>query len=314
MNRSDSVAMRTGRFLKRTALVAAAMGGAAFTHPIVGQAPTPLARVRAYELDSVRVGRVTAFFSAAEQTRALEMAELSSAAARHFEQEFGTGFPLHLAVLRPEQWFVPYQGGDSEPYGIPWGWVPELLMTVPASLTEGGLIQGSDRVSDARRVLFVMLHEYGHLAAKRYLHPESDHLYSAVRWFEEVVATYFAYVFIAQEDPVWADEARLEWESHVEADAPASATLDWSFMLRLPPEQFASTYGWYQNLLNVRAAEVYDERGTSFLPALRDQLPWRDADEWTTESLLPLLETVSPGFEAWARALEEGKYVTPGPA
>jgi hypothetical protein len=274
-----------------------------------GQSPTPLARVRASGLDGITIGRVSAFSSPADRAYATGLATLADAAAAYFEAEFGGTFPLYLAVLGPDEWFDPYMEGTPAPYGMPWGWIPESLMAVPASLDEGVLIQGPDRAADLRRVRFVMLHEFGHLVAKKYLHPESQHLYSSVRWFEELIATYFAYAFVSRTDPAWARAGRLEWAAFVQRDPPASATLDWRFMANLPPEQFGRTYAWYQNLLNVRAADLYAEHGMDFLRDLRDQLVWTSSDEWTSDALLNRLESFAPGFQAWAAQLEQGRYL-----
>ena len=260
-------------------------------------------------LERAQVGRVSVYFASADRQHALELATLSEAAAMYFEQELEVAFPLHLAVLRPAPWFAPHEGGDLEPYGIPWCWVPESLMAIPASLTEGVLILGPDQAADLRRVRFVMLHEFGHLAAKQYLHPQSGQPYSAVWWFEELVATYFAYAFVEQHDSEWAAAAQSEWADFVEANALPSASLDWSSLFGLAPEEFAATYAWYQNLLNLRAAELYDEHALAFLRGLRDRLDWRLPASWTTESLLPHLEELAPGFDAWARGLERGEYI-----
>jgi len=274
-----------------------------------GEAPSPLARVRSAGLDTLVVGRVTAHFAPADRSRATSLATLLDAAGGYFEKEFGGGLPVHLAVLRPDAWFSPYEPDSVALYGLPWGWVPESLAAVPASLEEGILIQGPDEQANQRRVRFVMLHEYGHLAAKRYLHPEGEQLWSSVRWFEEMIASYFAYTFVHQSDPDWTRAGRGEWEVHVQRDPPRSATLDWRFMMELPPREFGRTYAWYQNLLNVRVAALYDEQGLAFLQGARDQLPWKRCNTWTTDALLSELEPFAPGFQAWAEQLEQGQYL-----
>lgn len=45
-------------------------------------------------------------------------------------------------------------------------------------------------------------------------------------------------------------------------------------MWDLPPDEFARTYGWYQNLLNLLAANLYEEYGLDFLRMVRARLPW----------------------------------------
>lgn len=298
----------------RAALLAVLLGLLTCPPPILAQVDvSPLQRVRGSGLDSAIVGQVTTFFAPEDRSYATELAALADSAAAWFGWKFQGGFPLYLAVLRPDSWFDPYQEGTPAPYGLPWGWIPESLMGVPASLRAGVLITGPDEQADLRRVRFVMLHEYGHLAARRHLHPGGDQLYSSVRWFEELLATYFAYAFLQQSDPKWARAARQEWRELVDADPPASATLDWSFMFQLPPREFGRTYAWYQNLLNLRAASIHSEHGVAFLDQVRDRLPWSSADEWTTETLLPLLDSIAPGFQAWADGLEDGSYVTRPP-
>ncbi len=273
------------------------------------QDPSPLERVEALGLDTVRVGRVTAYFAPSDREHAERLAALSEEAAAYFERELGASFAVRLAVLTPEDWFVPHAGGDLEPYGIPWAWVEDLLMSAPASLDEGVLISGPDDHANLQRVQFVLLHEYGHLANKQYLHPDSPHPYSSVWWFEELLATYFAHAFVRAHDPEWAERSRREWVDFVEGYTPAVLSLDWGFMYDLPPDEFARTYAWYQNLLNLRAAALYQEHGLDFLREVRDQLAWEESEEWTTESLLLSLEEIAPGFRAWADSLPKGNYL-----
>lgn len=275
--------------------------------------PSPLDRVQALGLETTQVGRVTAHFAAADREHAHALATLSEAAAGFYARELGGSFPLSLAVLAPEQWFDPYPGGEFMPYGMPWGWVEDSLMTGPASLSQGVLIVGPDQDANLRRVRFVLLHEFGHLAGKRYLHPASSHPYSSVRWFEELVATYFAYAFVHAHDPAWAKASRGERAAFVAGSQPSVVSLDWSFMRELAPEEFGWTYAWYQNLLNLRAAELHEEHGLAFLIRLRDELPWETSDEWTTETLMPHLERVAPGFRAWADGLAEASSSHPVP-
>ncbi len=274
---------------------------------------SPLARIEALRLDSAKVGRVTVHFAPSDRDYAHQLATLSEAAAAYFERELDGSFPLHLAILSPEHWFDPYSGGDSPPYGMPWGSVEDLLMAVPASLDEGVLILGPDDKANRRRVRFVMLHEFGHIANKRHLHPESSVPYSSVRWFEELLATYFAYSYVRAHDPGWAEASRREWVDFLNGYSPAVLSLDWGFMRELPPVEFARTYAWYQILLNLWVSDVYEERGLDFLRAVKDELPWKESGTWTTEFLLPALEEIAPGFEARIDNLQRGGYLQVSP-
>lgn len=286
---------------------------AAYSTDARAQATSPLPRIEASHLDMAEVGRVTVHFAPADREYAHQLATVSEAAAAYFEREFGGRFPLDLAVLSPEDWFDPYAGGGSVPYGMPWGSVEELVVAVPASLEEGVLILGPDDEANRRRVRFVMLHEYGHLANKRYLHPEGPVPYSSVRWFEELLATYFAYSYVRAHDPEWAEASRREWVDFLNGYSPAVLSLDWGFMRELPPEEFARTYAWYQILLNLWVSELYEEHGLGFLPAVRDHLPWKDSGAWTSDFLVPALEKIAPGFEARVDNLQRGDYLQDRP-
>lgn len=268
------------------------------------QHQSPRARVEALDLESMTVGRVTTLFAPNDRSRARQLAELSEAAAAFFEQKLGVSFAFRLAVLGPKDWFSPY--GAGLPYGIPWCSVAERLMVVPASLKEGALIDGRNAQEDRWRVDFVTLHEFGHLTAKQYLHPTSAHDELPVLWFEELTATYFAYGFIRSIDQHWAESARAEWIARVKAYTPRQLSLDWSFMRTLPADELGPTYGWYQNVLNLRVADVYAKHGLAFLRTLKQNLPLNTMDNWTTQSLLASLEQISPGFQEWADELQKG--------
>jgi hypothetical protein len=267
------------------------------------QEQSPGTKIEALGLESMTVGRVTTLFAPKDQARARQLAELSEGATAFFEQKLGVSFRFRLAVLGPKDWFQTH--GAGMPYGIPWCSVAERLVVVPASLTEGVLIDGRNAQEDRWRVDFVTLHELGHLIAKQYLHPTSTHEEMPVMWFEELVATYFGYTFVSSFNRQWAQSARREWIGRVEGYRPRRRSLDWSFMRTLPPAEMASTYAWYQFILNLRVADIYERHGFDFLRALKERLPFRSMDSWTTKSLLGYLDRIAPGFQRWADELEK---------
>ena len=81
-------------------------------------------------------------------------------------------------------------------------------------------------------------------------------------------------------------------------------SLDWSHFRDLSPMEFARTYAWYQNVLNLQAAALYSEHGVELLRRLRDGLDWSNAGNWSTETILPVLDSLAPGFRSWAAELE----------
>ena len=78
-------------------------------------------------------------------------------------------------------------------------------------------------------------------------------------------------------------------------------------LVAIEPQEFARTYAWYQMLLNLRAAQVHARHGIGFLRDVREGLHWDESDRWTTNSLLPDLEAIAPGFQTWADSVETGR-------
>lgn len=177
----------------------------------------------------------------------------------------------------------------------------ERLMLVPSSLSQGVLIQGPNALANRRRVDFVAFHEFGHIAAKEYCRPTALEPRTPVSWFEELIATYFAYAYVAKTDPEWALAARAEWSSQIKAFTPQVISLDWSFMDFLPGPELARTYGRYQFVLNTGAAELYDRYGIAALPRVKAALAWQSAGSWTRGELVESLSTVMPDLADWAR-------------
>jgi hypothetical protein len=73
---------------------------------------------------------------------------------------------------------------------------------------------------------FVTIHEFGHIANKHYYHPTDAHEEFPLPWFEELVASYFAYAFIRSTDPQWTEAARKNWTASVDGYSPRVLSLD----------------------------------------------------------------------------------------
>jgi len=265
--------------------------------------PSPLETVKHLSLESARAGRVDYYFAGPDQARAQAMARLVDHAALMYERQFDLKVPVSLAALGPDNWFSEFPG---IPYAIPWVSISEGLLMLPSSLTQGVLIKGPDALADRRRVDFVALHEFGHLASKAYFRPAAPEPDVPVSWFDELLATFFAYAYVAQADPEWASAARAEWVREIEGFTPKVLSLDWRFMRTLPGPELSRTYGWYQIVLNHRAAEVYERHGIEWLTGLKSSLSWPDAADWTPEILLQQLDTAAPDLAAWARHFGSG--------
>lgn len=270
-----------------------------------GQEQSHLTKIEALNLEILKSGGITTYFTPSDRKRAEHLTTLSKEAGSFFRQALGLGFDLRLAALSSKQWFSPY--GNSLPYGIPWASVKERLIVVPSSTIEGALIQDSNQSFNERMIDFVSIHEFGHIANKQFFHPASSYEEFPIPWFEELVATYFAYSFIHSKDPQWLDSAEKIWTATVKRFTPRVLSLDWSFMRALPGPELAKTYAWYQLFLNLRAAELFAEHGHHFLVKLKEKLPLNELSNWTTDLLINHLELIAPGFRKWADDLESDK-------
>ena len=289
-------------------LTAVVLGGSLMTvcpWPGYAQELTPLERVQAIGLDSARVGRVTVYFAPNTRERALELARLAEAAGGFGERELGVSFDFRVATLEPEHWFSEFPG---VPYAIPWVSMPERLLFVQSSLTEGFMVRGPTPQHDRYRIDKGLLHEHGHLLEKAYFRPATTDKIP-VPWFAELIPNFIAYAYLRSSEPQWAEAAKEMWKDVVAGYTPSKLTLDWSFMNDLPPQELARTYAWYQNLLNLRAAALYEAHGIALLGLLKERLDWGTVASWKSPSLLKELDAIAPGFEAWATDLTNPAYL-----
>ncbi len=267
------------------------------------QRPSPKTVVAGLGLASERVGRVTAHFVPADRARALDMAGHIEGAAALFERELGLSFPVELAALRPDKWFSEFPG---VPYAVPWVSMKERLLLVPSSLTEGVMVEGRRPAAAKGLVDFVALHEYGHVAARELYRSGDSADYIPVHWFSELLATYFAYAYVAPTDATWAAMIKQAAQDGVAGYAPKVLSLDWTFMGAMSGRELSDTYAWYQFTLNLQAIELYDKHGLPLLAALR-RLSWNRSQTWTTETLLDELQGLTPDLVDWARHFGAGR-------
>jgi hypothetical protein len=290
----------------RFALVAMVLLAAALAHGNAQAQDSPLARIQAIQGGTFTLGRTTVQYSAGHERRARQLAELVVNASRLFEDSLGLTFEVHVGVLAPSDW-ISFPLSPDEPYGMPWAWPRERLVVIPATLDQGLLIRDpADTAYNANLLDFIALHEFGHLCNREYLYPAGDRDWSSVGWFEELMASYFAYAFLSHHD---ADQARFVSDfsnETVSATVPRLTSLDRMHHVfdELEIQDAVANYAWYQSKLNLKAVAVHEEYGLDFVARFKRTLPWDDVKSWTTERLLTHLERTAPGFQAWAADFE----------
>lgn len=259
-------------------------------------------RIKDLKLSTISTEGTTIYFDKTDSIRSREFAVLSVSMVKFFKQKFNISYNLKIAGLGPENWFSEFPG---IPYAIPWPYFPDRIIMMPSSLTEGIMINpGRNRQENKWFVDYVLVHEYSHFLEKDYFRPADKSDYLSVKWLGEFIANYFAYAYIHSADTAWATGAKKMWRENLKAYTPEKFTLNWSFMNDLPPQELGPTYAWYQVMLNLRAAELYEKYGVGFLQTLKEKLPWQEVEKWDTKTLLPLLETIYPGFKKWSENIE----------
>ena len=291
-------------------LVATALCACVAPSAALGQ-ESPLPLLRELGLRSTSTGPATLYSTPGYEEWAGEIVDQSIAAVRLFADSLDLSFDFNVAVLMPPQWVTWFVNGDdvsweNEQYGMPWAWPPDRLIAVPATFDEGLVIRDPSDVDGNKRLLrFIALHELGHVSTREFFYPTSEHRWSPVGWFEELLASYFAVAFVSLDDE--GAEFVVTFSTEIIATtSPPFTNLDVMHQVfgRLPPSQAAANYGWYQAVLNLKAIELHERHGFGFLVALRDALAWDSFEEWSTDYLLDRVDTLDPGFRAWAHGIQ----------
>lgn len=286
-------------FLAGPAMAQGSTGG-----PAGGDLPAAL---RAAGADSVVAG-ITVYHSSGWRDRAMELGPLLDAALDFFADSLDVRVDFRAAVLDRSAW----ERITSLPYGLPFvrtrggrsvavlpadgggvvhesyvGYEPRL----PAELRQRLAGAGSDWDALARRMVdLIGLHEVGHAVAR------AADVRPSQKWLDEVVASYLAVSFLGAWRPEALEVWRLMTDASLAVHRPEYRTLE--EFERFYTGVGAEDYIWYQSAFGRRARALAEARGLGFLRELRSR-PDRGADG-SVPGLLHRLETLAPGFLAWA--------------
>jgi len=302
-----------------TPLLAQAQAQLPAAVPASAAAPRPaplLEGVRALGLPTSS-GRITAHHAVGADEKALRLRQTVEAAMDFYRERLGVELPLHMAVLNRAQWgvLVPWQ-----PYGIPGvaGQPPVIFMPAgddglaaedalalkgrakpdtQALLARSGL---SFDEAARRYVDLVGLHELGHAMTR------ALGIRVPSRWLDEWLATYFAYAFLRERQPLQAHVWDGILQTYLDAVQPAHTTL--ADFDRLYFGVGANNYVWYQAQFQRRVAQAYEAHGLALVAVLREVLSAPTAEGapalLSPATLIERLEPRLPGFRAWAAGFE----------
>lgn len=266
--------------------------------------PSPLEQVLALRLDSL-AGPLPVYHGAGQRAHAAEVQAILRQGARFFADSLRLETPVRVALLGKPEWErvsripygVPYvQGGVVFLPATPDGAIAEDFLRLEAGASEAARARvaatGWSFADNARRMTdLIGYHELGHGYTTRYgIRPHA-------RWFNELLASYFAFAFLERTSPRLA----LAWEAmlraKLEGPAPAHTSLDdfERLYIGVGPEN----YNWYQAALGVRAAELFRAEGLGFLARVRERFPAGPGEPLPSAAVLERLEEIRPGFRAW---------------
>jgi hypothetical protein len=294
---------------------------------------TPLEVVRQLNLPN-QEGVVPLYYSGCCRQRALEVQKALENFTSFYKEKLGIASDISVAVLDDSDWkrvaekmppgLLP--NGEKSPPGLPpYGMtnvqpppLPKAHYVAFIPTDDQGVItrsQLADRpyataatlktfasahltYDDAARrfILHPAYHEVGHTLVAQYGIEARSH------WLNEMLASYFAYAYEKARDRETA--TIVEGFTKMSSPPIAYASLE---DFEAHPMMDAANYDWYQWQFQSRIVEVYRQQGLGFLVKVKAEFP-EGTRAMTMAETLSRLETISPGFKAWARRL--GQYKT----
>lgn len=264
-------------------------------------------------------GSLPAFYSPHAQARAKYLQGLLGGEIAYYAAEFHFAFGrVALAVLNDSQW--PKVAGE-EPYGMPsvdgtkpavivmpaswddvtWMAVPKRE-EVPMAMLQDALAGGKHW----EQVKFegcdgIGTHEVGHFIVRQLgIDPQTY-------WFSEFLASYAGYAYLKAKQPGQALSNEIFWTVGLKnSPHPFTRLEDFESKYDELQQQYPGNYGWYQLALDQRVIEIYEQSGIRFLHEVREKFP-AGAPALDSAQLLNKLESLNPGWKAWALRLEAGE-------
>ena len=259
-------------------------------------------------------GPIPVHYSPGAEARARALRERLTQASAFYAEQFGVSPTYTLAVLDPPAW----KAVTNLPYGMPFVQVQERVMVLPfrqegavadaimahASKLPDAVVKAVDTSGRpfiahvAEMVDLIGYHELGHLYVRE-LGIDAQN-----RWFNEMLATYLAYAFIAERLP----NLTTTWRIVTAADSQTTPTYrSLEDFERLYSGVGADNYNWYQGRFSDRVLEVFPAARLEFIRKVRDAFPRQANEKLTPEQVLNRVEKIHPGFKAWADSLATPK-------
>lgn len=273
-----------------------------------------LGRVKALG-DPMIAGVVPTYYTPGNEKHARDLQRFLTGERSFFKQELAVDVPLSLAVLDRRQWGLVDR---QYPYPVPSvdGEPPTALMPANWADAQGFFAKDAD-ISPAvievvrargedwteakyRSADLIGGHELGHAI---------EHAYGIVPgtlWLNEFLANYVLYTYLEsrRRDLLWL-LAVTRAETRPDHPQPHVSLDDFDSLYMQILAKTPDNYGWYQGQFIDRVEKVYAQKGIGFLKEVREAFPpGPERFALGNAETLRRLEKISPGFIAWARAMD----------
>jgi hypothetical protein len=267
-------------------------------------------------------GQIITYYSKGKEIRASELKTLLERASASLGDSLNLEINLTLAVLEAKEWAQVI----DKPYGLPTlrtgackrggGSFPEprYVAILPAGI-DGPLYKDWIALKDSIStktlkklkkvgvgfeqggkimIDFVALHELGHayhlqLGIKNY-----------VNFFAEFMANYIAYAFLRSTEERLDKKVLAVLSANIETITPVhSSFIKWE---NFRSSEHPPTEVWYNSIITLKAAEIYEQRGFEFLTAVKNAFPEAEG-KLNTETILARLDTIHPGILKWSKGI-----------
>lgn len=267
-------------------------------------------------LNNISRNGITVIFSDGFKETGLQEHDRLLGMKEFYASKYKTDIQLELAIIDRSDW--EKGGPDSEgapPYGIPHVDHNDQDYTIYVPATDDGALVGfamqyADQVNEKILSNFaeagytyeegiklfpklIGLHEVGHTFV------DALGMKDLEFWFNEFMATYFTYAYLAESDPslakLWVSNGDV---AYLDGRAPNYSSL--ADLNKLGTGVGVEEYDWYQKEFAKLAKSVYDQKGIAFID---DVIKMYNSPDFDKTKTMDSLEKIVPIFKSWEKNL-----------
>lgn len=275
--------------------------------------PGRLERVEALH-DPMIPGPVPTWYTRGYEQHARDLQRFLGGERAFVRRELGVNVPLSLAVLDTKQWKLaerqlpypmPSVTGDPPVALMPADWgsgsgfFPKHYDSDPALVKVARARGVSWDEASHRAADLIGGHELGHAVLDGYGIVPGTH------WMNEMLASYVLYAYLQSDrrDLLWLVPV-LQVSNQIRHPQPYMSLEDFESRYMQILSTDAVNYGWYQGQFIEQIEKVYARKGIGFLLEVRAAFPpGPKRFALGNDETLRRLEKISPGFIAWAHAM-----------